>query len=281
MWQFLKGLGWLGIVITAVVLTVLAAVALYFLIVMRAHTTGNASSAPVSQAEQAIGDREASNAVVEHMAIISAILKCHGIYDVNSIPRGQQPTLHSGDIFSPSGSEKIIPLSSTDIAVAYLSKTLLQRRADTAMAVDGAQRQMILWQFAVIFGGAVATILVSLSSRSGGTGEPSKSFRVLSMSAVIASAAATALSSMSTFIGAQAVYASNQKSLSSLQQLHSEIATLFPFEYDQKVCGEKQDPRQIELINNNIQQWSSRLGTIVGGPSSSSNGGDAKSSSSK
>jgi hypothetical protein len=247
----------------------------------RSHQAATSNDATVSQTDQTVADREFSNAVIEHMAIISAILKCHGVYDVNAILRGQQPTLHTGDLFTPSNNAKIIPLTSTDIAVAYLSKTLLQRRSDTAAALDVAHRQMTMWQFVVIAAGAIATILVSLSSRSGNTGGTSRWFRVLAVSAVIASATATALSSMSTFVGAQSSYVSNQKTLSSLQQLHSEIATLFPFEYDQKVCGDKQDQHQIELINNDVQQWSSRLGTIVGGPSSSGDGGNSKSSSLK
>lgn len=280
--QFFGGLGKTWLIVIVVVVVALAAGGIYWATtgVFQARNTGGGVAAPDRFDNP--GSREANNAVVEHTAIISAILKCHDVYDINAIVEGQQPILHTGHTFAPASSAKQLPLNGTDIAVAYLSKTLLTQRADTADVLDAFKNQMIVWQWIVIISGAAATILVSLTSRGVGRSKEDvhQFFPTLAVLAVIASATATALSSMSTFIDAPGHYTNNLKTLLALRQLHGEIATIFPSEYDASMCNPNAAADKEKQISNDIQQWASRLSDIEGGPPSA-NGTGEKSSSKK
>jgi hypothetical protein len=233
---------------------------------------------------------------IEHSAIINAILRCHHISDVNGISKLQLKAIQYSAVDATDGTDgdnrnvggmspvgtaaSVAPnteLSNTDLSLSYLSRALMVERANTARSMNSAYNAMIIWQAIVISAGAVATIIVSISSRAVGIQADSSAKRFISVAAVIASAFATAVASMSTFVGAQGAYATDLKTLASLRQMHAEIATLVPSGYDDKYCSQPPDQDKVKTINSYIQQWATRFSTIVGGASSSSQD-DAKSS---
>src|SRR5579864_3140487 len=103
MWEFFRKLDRTWFIVIAALLVVLAAGGIYWTTGAFQTLTNGGGKTPSDQFDDP-GSREANNAIVEHTAIISAILSCHDVYDIDAIVEGQQPVLHTGKRFPPAGS---------------------------------------------------------------------------------------------------------------------------------------------------------------------------------
>jgi hypothetical protein len=276
-WQFIKSKR----VATASIAIIFLVLAIFF--ALFGSVIFSSSSAPPR--ERGPGRSEFRSGIIEHTAIVSAILRCHGIDDVNAIPEQQLPTLHIlGN--EPVSHQNYAPIkfSGTDIAIAYMSKEILDQRASISEQVSLSDDARFKWQAWVIGIGAISTILVSLTStRSDMKGPVIKTIGIL---AIVFSAIGTASASLATFVGADLAYKNNKQTLEQLRALHSEVAAKFPAEY-MKVCdapatkpGSGDGTNSVNdgisdktALQNDLQKWSVRLYSILDGDATTQGSG--------
>jgi hypothetical protein len=151
-----------------------------------------------------------------------------------------------------------LKLTSFQSTSLYLSNAIARARIETAAAANEHYTRMKHFQWAVAIVGAVTTILISIKSMSN---QNTTLYVIIGILAIFLSSVGTATSSLNSFYSPREAHIRNQRALSSLKQLHVEVAAEMNIETDADKCQAMRENDNSKKVKN----WSQRLAGIVNG----------------
>lgn len=196
-----------------------------------------------------------------HNTIINWVLDCTGAKEPDVFAAPIRNDFVLGYFFNYESSNdvnKLLPQevripSHIERAVLTLSKEIASQRQDAAQRADSAYSLWQLTSIITIVLGLFTTILVSLSSTEFGRGDSTipRAIRIL---AIVFPALGTASAAVVAFYGPQADWAQASRTLTSLTQLHDQIATGVWNLKCMRVEGDDDEKK----IKTQLDEWSRR-----------------------
>jgi hypothetical protein len=296
----------LQIIRTAVKLVLTAAAVLaIFAVVYELSKKASPEPDPTDRASMsraAGGYHEWRQASADHEVIAAAVAACSRIYDLSSQPDYVREELRL-DIL-PSGKRNrqssAAAVKPTDIATAqlkepaaakpreaapakpkpptelmmsnymraaiYLSDSITRARVEAAANAHANYNNMFWFQLLIVGIGAVTTILISIKSMVPSGNAASRLSLWIGIAAIIFSSIGTAIAASNSFFGPREAYLRNERSLGSLRQLHSDIASHIASAADAtdpQKCPKLNPASKDDPFSKQIQDWSSKFGAIV------------------
>ncbi|MGL3105338.1 hypothetical protein [Bradyrhizobium sp. BR 1432] len=215
--------------------------------------------------------------------IAAAVASCSNIQDLDAQPDFIRAALRLDTL--PNGSRGYFPskerqssgtltLSNYQRAVIYLSDSITRSRVESATAANLNYSSMFWFQLAIVGIGAITTILISIKSIAPTGDSPTTNNLSLwvGILAIIFSSLGTATSALNSFYGPRESYLKSERSLAGLRQLHSDIAakiastTLQPPDKCPKFDPKDKD----DTYGKQVQDWATKLGTILNAADSGS-----------
>jgi hypothetical protein len=242
--------------------------------------------------EHAIGETNSPGmqewwwAQADHEIIAAAVAACSNLLDLDgqpffvraqlrlgTAPDGRYFELVAPRTSAPPSQPGTLSLSNFQRAVIYLSDAIARARFESASAASINWSRMNTFQALIVAIGAITTILISIKSISSPeqNKDYSRWFFWIGIAAIVFSAVGTAASALNSFYSPREAYVRNERTLSALRQLHSDIASRVTSVMGAgQDCGKFDPAKKDEPNGKQVDDWTTRLGTIVSGSDSTS-----------
>lgn len=227
-------------------------------------------------------------ATADHELIATAVAACSKIYDLGRqpqyireelrldiLPDGRRYTRPPDKPSSPSAKDTALPnpkepaelvMSNYMRAAIYLSDSITRSRIESATTANTNYTSMFWFQLAIVALGAVTTILISIKSIVPSGNAASRASLLIGIFAIVFSSIGTATSALNAFYGPRESYLKSERSLAALRQLHSDIAVHIASAtdpQDPQKCPKLNPLNKDDLFAKQIQDWTTKLGSIV------------------
>jgi hypothetical protein len=275
-WQIVRRVGAFAFVVVVVVIGYL---------LMRYGYDGVSGRNSESQIYSPAAIQEWQSARADHEMIAAAVAACSNIQDLDAQPDFVRAALrldilpnggrrHSTSRAIDQKAASPLVLSNYQRAIVYLSDSITRNRIESATAANLNYTSMFWFQLAIVGIGAITTILISIKSIAPAGETPSTNNLSLwvGILAIVFSSLGTATSALNSFYGPRESYLKSERSLATLRQLHSDIATKIASttSLPPDKCP-KLDPKiKDDPYAKQLQDWTTRLSAILNATDSGS-----------